>query len=216
MKKIIGIILIIIAVVVVTQLLPKNESEEILPRNELQNDVLYEGELNQVEDGTYEVVTTASVLNWKGQTITKSHSGTLAISEGRLEALNGTITGSIVINMDSLVSDGEGITNDLKSDNFFDTETYPTARFDITNYSQGALQGELTIKNISQPVSLPVTITTNINQLLINGMVTIDRTLWGIEYRSNSVFSDLGDKAIDDNLEIDVMIVAEGNYDISE
>ena len=95
-------------------------------------------------------------------------------------------------------------------------DIYPTAEFEIANYSQGELQGDLTIKGITQPVSLPVSLSLGENTMRITGDVLVDRTLWGIEYRSDSVFSDLGDKAIDDNLEINIDILLKANNGTGE
>ena len=118
MKKILGIILIGIAVILVLRITGDREEVEPLPRNELQNEALYEGELDGVEDARYLADTDNSLLTWKGKTVVKSHTGTLLLESGELQTINGNLTGSFTIDMNSLATpDGEGVTNDLKSEN---------------------------------------------------------------------------------------------------
>ncbi|MFT4780820.1 MAG: hypothetical protein ACJAZK_000675 [Psychroserpens sp.] len=37
---------------------------------------------------------------------------------------------------------------------------------------------------------------------------TIDKTKWGVNYESKSIFDDLGDKFVNDDMELKIMILA--------
>ena len=39
--------------------------------------------------------------------------------------------------------------------------------------------------------------------------IIIDRTKWGVEYKSGNIFKDLGDKIIYDDIEFDIFLVSE-------
>ncbi|MCA9353164.1 YceI family protein [Patescibacteria group bacterium] len=208
MKKLLGIIILVVLVILVLKGFSKNNTSSTpLPRNELQQDAAYQGDL-ELEDGDYTVATEKSSLVWSGKTPLRSHTGTVDVKDGNLLIVNGTLTGSVVFDMNSITSDSSAVDNDLKSKNFFEVETYPTAFLDIEGYTGGNIEGYLTIKGVTQPVSLPVSIIAHNDTVTLSGKVSIDRTLWGVEYRSGSVFSGLGDKAIDDDINLDVTIIA--------
>ena len=39
--------------------------------------------------------------------------------------------------------------------------------------------------------------------------IIIDRTKWGVEYKSGNIFKDLGDKIIYDDIEFDIFLVSQ-------
>ncbi|MCA9351199.1 YceI family protein [Patescibacteria group bacterium] len=201
MKKIVLIIIVVIAAILIIKSMKGRE--EPLPRNDLQEDADYQV-TSELSDGTY-AVSAGSQIAWEGKAIGKSHPGGLSVSSGTLVVEDGLISGSIAFDMASITSD-EGISmleEDLKSDNFFDVVNYPEATFSIKSYLNGAISGDLTMRGITQPVSIPTTVTMGDDESLVvtfNG--SLDRTLWDIRFRSNSFFDDLGDKAINDQIEV--------------
>jgi polyisoprenoid-binding protein YceI len=62
--------------------------------------------------------------------------------------------------------------------------------------------GELTIKGITQDINFDLTVNNN----SASGKLIIDRTKFGIKYGSGSFFSDLGDRTIYDEFELDVTL----------
>jgi polyisoprenoid-binding protein YceI len=109
----------------------------------------------------------------------------------------------------------------LKSADFFDVAKYPSAKFVITKVSRvagtnaGALkathriEGNLTMKGITKKVSFDASIN------LLNGKLvastpsfTIDRTLWGVNYQSKSIFSELKDQFIYDDMTLSIELVS--------
>jgi polyisoprenoid-binding protein YceI len=151
---------------------------------------------------------------WKGYKVTGQHEGTIALTEGSLSFADQVLTGgSFTVDMTSLVAtdlDGEmkgKLEGHLKSDDFFGTETHPTAQLVITQVGVDAaggyqVTGDLSIKGITQPVSFPMTVAAN----TATASLKIDRTLYDIRYGSNNFFENLGDKAINNEFDLEVTL----------
>ena len=101
-----------------------------------------------------------------------------------------------------------------KEDHFFDVNKYPTGAFEITKFfvnknDKFELSGNLTIKGIKHNISFPVYFHEDDDMIVIKSdFIKIDRTKWGINYGSKSIFDDLGDKFIDDVIAIKLFIKA--------
>ena len=164
----------------------------------------------------------ASSITWKGFKPTGSHSGTLNIKSGALNYNNNSITsGAFVIDMTSIVVTDIPATEEangqllghLKSPDFFNVAAHNTATFNITGTSTNAgktiLAGNLTIKGIKQNISFPVNVSKNGNSItLASESFKIDRTKWDIKYKSKTIFGDLGDKFINDDIELKFIVKA--------
>lgn len=165
-----------------------------------------------------------SKLEWVGKKVTGQHNGTVDISSGELFIDNGKLTGgSFDINFGTIkvldLQDSEmnaKLTGHLKSDDFFSAEKYPTGKFVLTsvtplsngtenNYTIG---GNLTIKGITQPVSFPAAVKVNGDVVSAKADFKIDRTLWDVKFRSGKFYENLGDKLIDDQIELKLSISA--------
>lgn len=74
----------------------------------------------------------------------------------------------------------------LRSPQWFDTQTYPAAGFAATALHKGEtddqyiLQGNLTIRGVSAPVSIPVTIRVAQGDARVTGETVIDRNAFGL------------------------------------
>ena len=71
------------------------------------------------------------------------------------------------------------------------------------------MKGNMTIKGISNPVTFNADIKINRNSYTAIAKIIIDRTKWGVEYKSGNIFKDLGDKIIYDDMEFDIFLVSE-------
>lgn len=165
---------------------------------------------------SYTTNLSASTIEWKGYKPTGSHYGTIDIKEGDLSLVDSKISGgSFVIDMTSL-KDAEGsakLEGHLKSADFFEVETYPTSTFEITSLKdengKTMLSGNLTLKGTTNNVTFPVSVTHEGETLtLVSDMFTIDRSKWNVKYGSKSFFDDLGDKFINDDIELKVTVKA--------
>lgn len=177
---------------------------------------------NTTNDPEYKVDKQQSKLSWTGRKVTGEHSGTITISNGKLNWNGKSLTGgSFEIDMTSITntditdkSYNEQLVGHLKSEDFFSTEKFPKASFVITEVkplakNQSQVKGNLTLKGVTKEVQFPATIQTKGNQLLATAKIRIDRTQYGIRYGSGSFFDKLGDKAIDNEFELNVELVAQ-------
>ncbi|PSL22638.1 YceI family protein [Chitinophaga ginsengisoli] len=162
-----------------------------------------------------------SKLLWTAHKVTGEHTGTINISSGTLNVENNALkNGSFKLDTRSItvtdIKDADSnakLTGHLKSDDFFAVEKYPSADFQITGIkpqsnNQYDLTGKLTIKGITNDISFPATIKVDKDKLTATAKVKIDRTKYDIKYRSKNYFENLGDKAIYDDFELDITLLA--------
>ncbi|WP_034256711.1 YceI family protein [Adhaeribacter aquaticus] len=185
------------------------------------------GKTVKVAANTYKVDVNQSNMAWEGKKVTGQHNGTIKLANGALQVdKNKVVGGTVEIDMNSIVNldltDKEyngKLIGHLKSDDFFSVEKHPRATFKITNVTpvKGAkagaanynVNGILTIKGISNPVTFPATVAVNGNSLTAKSeAVVLDRTKWDIRYGSKSFFANIGDKAINDDFTVQFNLVA--------
>ncbi|RFS16438.1 YceI family protein [Emticicia sp. C21] len=174
-------------------------------------------------DITYEIANKESQLIWQDVPFAgKPHEGTIQLTSGTLvTAANGKAKGGkFVINMKSINSvnpnTGEinkGVVEHLHSDDFFSTMRFPLSTFTITKIipatkpSEYTITGNLTLKGISNVITFPAIIIMEGTQLKAQAAVTIDRTLWGITYKSYSFLSQMKDDLIPNNIKLTMNLV---------
>lgn len=168
-------------------------------------------------DGEYSLVAEDTTLNWHGAKIGTDHFGSVDVITGDV-VIDGkeSVSGGFVIDMNSITdTDLEGASKEkleshLKSSDFFDVEKFPEAIFDLTGYSEGYLVGDLTIKNKTNEVKIPVSsLEENEGVVTVEAMFNIDRSKWDIKYGSGKFFEGLGDKLIEDDIELTLNLVLE-------
>lgn len=135
----------------------------------------------------YELDTLNSRIEWKGYKVVKSeqssHFGSIKFESGDLTVKDGVLeSGKFVADMSSLTSvdlkdKADQLTkfnSHLKSGDFFETDKFPTASYEITKVSPNEngdyntlLDGNLTIKGITKPVQF------NANVSVKDGEVSI-------------------------------------------
>jgi len=170
----------------------------------------------QVNAAKYMADIEASTIEWQGFKPTGTHKGTINIETGALSMSGSTIeSGTFLIDMSS-IKDSESnakLEGHLKSPDFFDVEKYPSAAFEITGLEakdgKSMLSGNLTLKDAKNNVTFPVTVSENGDTVTLSSEVfTIDRSKWNVQYGSKSFFDNLGDKFINDDIELKIMITA--------
>jgi len=174
--------------------------------------------------GIYSINSSESNIVWKGEKMTGNHVGNIQVKNGTLTFDHHLIkSGKIEFDMSSIqCTDLEGdskkdLEDHLKDDDFFSVSKFPTAIFEITGSSpyQGSeagfncqVSGNLTIKGITNPISFPANVSINGTTLIGKASVNFDRTKWDIKYKSKSIFPDLGDKFIYDEISMKMNITA--------
>jgi len=172
------------------------------------------------KDGEYKVDAGKSKLTWVGKKVTGEHSGIINIAEGSLTTKSNKLTGgTFTIDMTSLkdtdITNPDGqqkLVGHLKSDDFFATDKHPKATFVITKITAGekdqyTVKGNLTIKGITNEIEFPASVQIVNGQITAKAKILVDRTKFDIKFRSGNFFENLGDKAIDDNFELNVELV---------
>jgi polyisoprenoid-binding protein YceI len=165
-----------------------------------------------------------TVIHWVGKKVTGQHSGFLSLASGYLSVDNGTlIGGSFNIDMTTItVTDlkdakmNGSLTGHLKSPDFFAVEENPLASFEITevkkldkkgvNGENYKITGDLTIKGITNSITFDSKVTIKGNDVTAQANLSINRTKWDIKYGSGSFFDNLGDKAIYDGIDLNIVL----------
>ncbi|MBC6112947.1 YceI family protein [Pedobacter fastidiosus] len=171
-------------------------------------------------DEKYVIIdSTESVIRWKGSNTfgSNSHTGYIYISKGELRFENNQLVGGAVeVDMNTIEDKAHKSNNELvdhlKSTDFFDVKKFPFAIIAITkvvskNAEDKEVTGNLTMKGITKTVTFPVKIEVKDVIIKANGKLVIDRTEWGILYKSEKLFN-LADKAISDSIKFQINIVA--------
>ena len=170
---------------------------------------------------TYVVDPSASSVTWTGsKVIGGGHTGTVDLASGTIVLDDGVLTGgTFAADMQTIAvtdlsgSAAEKLAGHLFSGDFFDTAEHPGATFAVTSVEptgQGAyaVTGDLTIKGETHAVTFPATLSTEGDRIVASGTATVDRTKYGVRYGSDSFFDNLGDKAIANDFELDIKLVA--------
>lgn len=168
--------------------------------------------------------TATSAIEWKGFKVFKidnmSHFGTLKFLEGEIEFKDNKVKGGIfsanmkTLKNTDLITDEEGkaqLEAHLKSDDFFAVEKFSTATYEITKLTptedgdyNTILEGKMTIKGITKPVSLKANIIIDESSVSIYSEPTeINRKDFGVSFQSPAK-----DQIIKDVMEIQIAIKA--------
>lgn len=191
-------------------------------------EVLKEGETEEVEtklakiiDGNYTLSTAASEVRWIGRKIVGMHAGTVALGQGNFVIEDGlAVSGEITADMNRIKStDLEGpkaksLEDHLMNEDFFDTANFPTSQFVLKNSEHVSgdvyrIEGDLTIIGATRPISFDSTVRQEEDGISLRASLNLNRTLWGIKFKSASFFEGLGDKAIRDYFDLSVDLVFE-------
>jgi len=180
-----------------------------------------------IADGTYGVDTGESSIRWVGRNPSNRHHGEVRLSSGTLKAEGGTVTGSFEIDMASIANinlEGDELQEvleaHLKSDDFFFTSRFPSARFTIEKATPVPdpylsvpncdIQGKLELKGITAPLSFTATVTPEEGgRLAAEAHFDLDRTRWHVLYGSSRFFEHLGMHLVFDPISFEIRIVAQ-------
>lgn len=178
---------------------------------------------------SYSVNSEATKLAWIGSKVTgDQHNGTINVSEGTIKMEGGNLTaGEFTIDMTSikdldLPADDEynaKLVGHLKSPDFFGVEAHPTASFVITGVEavegEGPIthniKGNLTIKGITKEISIPTAVSVGDGTFNAEATFSFDRAQFDVQYGSGSFFENLGDKTINDEIKLEMVLVANAN-----
>lgn len=140
--------------------------------------------------------TARSTLGFVGSKVTGSHPGSFGEWSGSVRLDPESVEASsvsITIQMASVSADVERLTNHLKTDDFFDIESHPTATFESTRIAPApagaeggathVITGRLTMRGRTQTITFPATVTVSDAEVRAEARFTINRQDFGIAYR---------------------------------
>lgn len=175
-----------------------------------------------METQQFKIIGPQSTIDWVGRKVTGAHNGTIAIQEGTLLFTNDQLSGGrFVIDTRSItildVTDpatNAQFAGHLASDDFFSSAHYPEAVFKISLVEprgEGSYHvvGELTIKGITHPVGFDAQVNRTGDRVAASGKITVDRTKFGIRFRSGNFFQNLGDNLIYNTFDLNTRLVAQ-------
>ncbi len=148
-----------------------------------------------------------SIFNWKGSKVTGSfHEGRISPKSSTVTLKDGVIaTAEVVMDLNSLTvtdikdeSKAGKFLRHMMSADFFNVAQFPAATLTVSSIEKNQATGALSILGQSQPVSFPIK---KEGEKYV-GKMLFDRTVFGVTYRSGNFFADLGDKVINDEIEI--------------
>ncbi len=172
-------------------------------------------------DGEHQVMTKDSKVNWVGEKVTGKHTGTVELKNGNIQISEGELVGGY-FEMDMttiLVTDLQGeyqqkLEGHLKSDDFFGVNSYPTAKFVITNVKKQEdgsyyVAGKMTIKDVTKQIEFTTNLEEKAGKMVASAEVIIDRADFNVRYGSGSFFDNLGDNMIYDNFTLNVNLTTD-------
>ena len=169
-------------------------------------------------EGNYSIDVKNSKVMWVGKKPTGEHAGEILFSKGEFEILDNKIKkGELELNMNSISctdlqgEDSLDLVGHLKGKDFFNVDSCKTASIQIISSELDSLnfkiKANLIIKGISNQVEFISGIKFLNDSIIVLANFEIDRTLWGIKYKSKKIYQ-LADKFINDNVAIRISIKA--------
>ena len=202
-----GALLVFVAVKAMPQKEAEQNDEET--KTEQAEVEMKEGAVALPDEAEYTLDLEKSSMGWESsKKVGGEHAGKVLLKEGSLIVEGGELaSGSFTIDMDS-ISDNDGsagLVKHLKNADFFDVAKYKTSQFEVSTAERNEdgtykVTGELTILDQTNEITFDLLFVEAAEGLHATAAFSIDRTKWGIDYSSGSVFEQLGDKAIRDDI----------------
>jgi polyisoprenoid-binding protein YceI len=152
----------------------------------------------------------ASKVTWSGTMVgVYTHSGLVKVSNGDLTVQGGMVTGgSFTVDMTSIAPEDTNYTKDntkdmlvghLKSAEFFDVATHPSASFKITAVEGNTATGELTVRGVTNTETVTdIVVTEGEGTVMATGKLSFDRQKYGVSWKA------MKDMVLNDTIELTV------------
>lgn len=185
------------------------------------------GDAAAATGATLSVDAAASSVNWEGAKLTETvHTGAISLTEGSLSVKEGKLeAGSFTLDMNSITSTdltdtamANKLVGHLKSADFFLTDSFPTAKFEITSVAAATspdsaqISGNLTIKGVTNGISFPAKVAVSDSTVDASARITFNRNDWGITWGGSktdkSIMDMLKNNLIKDEISLNVNLKA--------
>jgi len=172
-----------------------------------------------------------SNIEWLGTKPTGTHNGTLGIKEGSIFIKDGVMLGGkFTMDMNKIIvldienpGMNSNLVNHLRSSDFFLVDSFPNAYFEFSKaiplndtpeienefIPTHRIEGNLTLRGITKGISFAAKI--NYEEGIFQATTPqfiINRTFWNVNYGSRSIFANLKDNFIHDEIGIKINLTA--------
>ena len=140
------------------------------------------------KSGKEYIVRAGSTIGFAASKVTRTHQGGFKNFAGKMKVADGKIVGlvEIKIAMPSIWTDDDRLTGHLKSPDFFDTKTFPTATFTATaivpSGAQTNVTGNLDLHGVTKSITFPAMIWVTDNAVSVKADFAINRRDFNINY----------------------------------
>tara|TARA_B100000212_G_scaffold276840_1_gene216370 strand:- start:553 stop:1215 length:663 start_codon:yes stop_codon:yes gene_type:complete len=168
--------------------------------------------------GSYNVLEDSSQVLWECEWLGgASHDGSVQLISGSIDISSASdVSGNFIVDLNSMKCfdlknefTNKKLIGHLKSDDFFDVANYPDAVLELVSGesisgNEFKFNGNLTIKGRTHPITFKGTVIENNLYYDAELKLIFDRSKYDVRYRSASLFSDLGDRIIADDVKLNV------------
>ena len=169
-----------------------------------------------MENQKFIIDPTQSNIDWTGKKVTGAHNGTIGIKGGEITFNQGKATGGhFIVDTTSInildITDRDTnaqFLGHLISEDFFGTEQFQEANLLISTVTDNHIVADLTIKGITHPIDFDAVISQTEGTVSARAKLLVDRTKYGMKFRSGNFFQNLGDTLIYNDFELNVSITA--------
>jgi hypothetical protein len=157
-----------------------------------------------------------SRIDWVGKKVTGAHHGTIGIKAGKIIINDGKIMGGDFIVDTTTIDILDIIDPDtnaqflghLISEDFFDTAQFKEAILVINTVAGNHIVADLTIKGITHLINFDAEFQLAEGTVSAKAKLLVDRTKYGMKFRSGNFFQNLGDTLIYNEFELNVSVTA--------
>lgn len=165
-----------------------------------------------------------SEIAWSAKSLSGAHTGKIMLSKANLEFQGGKLIGgtfeadmkSITVTDITDSTENQHFVEHISDADFFEVNKYPKASFTITkvtplNEQEYEVTGTMRIKEKDNPMTFKATVTPAGNGQRVSAVVSVDRTLFGIEYGSKGKPGSEPDWFILDEFILNINVVTSEN-----
>lgn len=163
-----------------------------------------------------------SEIGWSAKSVTDTHVGKIKLTKAELQFRNNQLVGgyfeadmnSVTVTDITDAQHNQDFINHITTGDFFEVNRFPTASFRITEAQPKAgneyrVRGMMTIKDHEQPVEFTASVTPTPTGKRTSATLSVDRTLFGIEYGAQGKRGSEKDWFIHKDFVLNVNVVTE-------
>ncbi|MCH6257485.1 YceI family protein [Puniceicoccaceae bacterium K14] len=152
-------------------------------------------------------------IHWSGSMPASTHEGLLTPLSTVVDIDDAGVINKleVVLDMNSIdVTDLTGKKRDklakhLLSRDFFYVKEHPTAKFKLDRHEDGSLVGEVEIRGVVKPITIPVEVTGSVSEgWTLEGAFAFNRQDFNVNYQNGGILGAAKDKLIRDMIDLEI------------